>query len=163
MFKKTHAFVRFPPSPVAGLVAHFQSCLLKSGSAGSVLEVESFSKSFGSRALSTCGQARYTNDDFLALGAHADRALRAACFRDSLRHVEQSCPPNMRWGLFLLRGILLSFEALRDGTPKMSRPHLRQRDVLVLFLVKCVVGLPLGSLTNRRFMLLVRWCGLGKC
>ncbi len=61
----------------------------------------------------------------------------------------------------MLRGILLSFEALRDGTPKMNRPHLRQRDVLVLFLVKCVVGLPPGSLTSRRFVLLVRWCGLG--
>jgi hypothetical protein len=69
----------------------------------------------------------------------------------------------MRWGLFLLRGILLSFEALRDGMPKMFRPHLRQRGVLVLLLVKCVVGLPLGSLTSRRFVLLVRWYGLGKC
>jgi hypothetical protein len=62
----------------------------------------------------------------------------------------------MRWGLFLLRGILLSFAAFRDGTPKIIRPHLRQWDVLVLFLVKCVVGLPLGSLINRRFVLLVR-------
>jgi hypothetical protein len=69
----------------------------------------------------------------------------------------------MRWGLFLLKGTLLSFEALRDEMPKMIRPQFRQWGILVLFLVKCVVGLPLGSFINRRFVLLVRWYGLGKC
>jgi hypothetical protein len=67
----------------------------------------------------------------------------------------------MRCGLFSLREIRLSFEARLDGTPKIDRPHLRQRAALVLFFVKCVVEPPLGNFTIRRFELLVRWCGLG--